>query len=195
MGLRQIQRRKLIEACAISADTTFPFGIIFTHGQTHYTLNQASAGAGYVSTVTGLSQAFMALHNGGSKTFLGAGQLVESQGLFQSDPADCKTISASSGITIQEESGKLVLASTVDLSGVEADIADLTSLLSAQQHVLVGNAPIEAGVLPPNLEMSRVRNLFGVHALEVNLEPLSDSVSIGLKYTSPLSKTTRWEFI
>jgi len=40
--------RKLIEGYAISYDSTFPILIRFTLGQSHYTLNQALAGAGYV---------------------------------------------------------------------------------------------------------------------------------------------------
>ena len=69
MDIGWIQGRKLIEAYAISADTTFPFGIRFTLGQTHYTLNQALAGSGYVGTITELSQAFMALYNGGAQIY------------------------------------------------------------------------------------------------------------------------------
>ena len=86
MDIGWIQGRKLIEGYAISADTTFPFGIRFTLGQTHYTLSQALAGAGYVGTITELSQAFMALYNGGAQTYLEAGQLVKSQGLFSKQP-------------------------------------------------------------------------------------------------------------
>ena len=58
--------RKLIEMYNIEYDTTFQFLVRFTLGQSHYTLNQALAGAGYVGepAITDLAQVYMGLYIG-----------------------------------------------------------------------------------------------------------------------------------
>ena len=75
MDVGWVVGRKLIEAYSISYESTFPFGIRFTLGQSHYTLNQALAGAGYVGqpTITALAQVYMGLHTGAAQTYLEAG--------------------------------------------------------------------------------------------------------------------------
>ena len=95
--------RKLIEGYAISYDSTFPFGLRFTLGQSHYTLNQALAGAGYVGEATPtLAQVYMGLYAGAALTYLETGQLVKSQGAFQGEAAELKSLAAGNGITLTE---------------------------------------------------------------------------------------------
>ena len=59
--------RKLIEGYGIAYDSTFPFGVRFTLGTSHYTLKEALAGAGYMgaAAVTDLAQVYMGMYFGG----------------------------------------------------------------------------------------------------------------------------------
>ena len=57
--------KKLREGYIISYDSTFPLGIRLTLGTSHYTLDQALAGASYVGgSVSNLSEVYMGLHTG-----------------------------------------------------------------------------------------------------------------------------------
>jgi hypothetical protein len=80
----------------IEYDTTFQFLLRFTLGQSHYTLNQALAGADYVGepTITDLAQVYMGLYVGAAQRYLESGQLVKSQGVFQGAPAELKSLAA-----------------------------------------------------------------------------------------------------
>ena len=83
--------RKLIEGYGIAYDSTFPFEVRFTLGTSHYTLKEALAGAGYMgaAAVTDLAQVYMGMYfGGGAQTYLKAGQLVKSQGVFQGEAAE-----------------------------------------------------------------------------------------------------------
>ena len=107
--------RRLIESYQVGADTTFPYGVKFTLGQAAYTLNQALAGAGYVGEANPtLAQVFMALHNGGSQSYLAAGQLVLETGSFDNSPGQLKTLAAGTNVLLTDEGGVLTITSTVD---------------------------------------------------------------------------------
>ena len=155
MDVGWVVGRKLIEGYAISYDSTFPFGLRFTLGQSHYTLNQALAGAGYVGEANPtLAQVYMGLYAGAALTYLEAGQLVKSQGVFQGEAAELKSLAAGHGITLTEGAnditidGTPALTATLPLSIANGVITiDLSSYatdfdLSAKQDNLTVNAPL-----------------------------------------------------
>ena len=156
MDVGWITGRKLIEAYSISYDSTFPFTLRFTLGQSHYNINQALAGAGYVgvSSVSSLSQVYMGMYSGAAQTYLEAGQLVKSQGVFQGAAAELKSLTAGAGITLTEGAdaitidGGSTLTATLPLSISSGVISiDLSPYatntdLGTKQDTLTVNAPI-----------------------------------------------------
>ena len=148
--------RKLIEGYGISYESTFPFGLRFTLGTSHYTLNQALAGAGYVGepSITDLAQVYMGMYSGAAQTYLEAGQLVKSQGVFQGAAAELKSLAAGNGITLTAGAdaitidGASTLTAALPLSIADGVISvDLSSYatdfdLSAKQDNLTVSAPL-----------------------------------------------------
>ena len=80
--------RRLVEGYQIGDDTTFPYGIKFTLGQSVHTLYQALAGSGYVGfQQPTLAQVYMGLfflENGGN--YIETGQLVQDGVSWTSPP-------------------------------------------------------------------------------------------------------------
>ena len=137
--------RKLIEGYAISGDTSFPYGLRFTLGQTHYTLEQALAGSGYVGDVTALSDVYMGMYSQEAQVYVENGQLVKSTGAFATSPAQLKSLIAGGNMTITEDLDTITLeASTggVDQSVFDAFVSSTNTALADKQDVLTASLPL-----------------------------------------------------
>jgi len=123
--------RKLIEGYGISYDSTFPFGLRFSLGTSHYTLNQALCGAGYVGvpSVTDLAQVYMGMYSGAAQTYLKVGQLVKSQGVFQGEAAELKSLTAGTGITLTDGADAITIDGASTLTATTPSNPDHVKLL------------------------------------------------------------------
>ena len=103
--------------------------------------------------MTDLAQVYMGMYSGAAQTYLKAGQLVKSQGVFQGAAAELKSLTAGTGITLTEGAdaitidGGSTLTATLPLSIADGVLSiDLSSYatdfdLSAKQDNLTINAP------------------------------------------------------
>ena len=134
--------RRLLESFAIAQDLSRPFGLRFSAGSAQYSLEEALSAAGYVgAAVTELSQVYMAMFAAAAQGYLAPGQLVADVGAFQTSPAVLKVLEAGAGVTITEQTDKLVLAAAADTSALEASVAANTAALATKQDALSVTAP------------------------------------------------------
>jgi len=178
--------RKLIEMYSIEYDTTFPFLVRFALGQSHYTLNQALAGAGYVGepTTTSLAQVYMGAHLGAAQTYLEAGQLVKSRGLFQGAAAELKSLAAGNGITLTEGADSITIDGATTLTAqAPLDITDgLISVdLSGKQDALTVNPPLSLVDNVLDLDVSNLQPSLGTGNPSIAHVELIDAAQNSIK--------------
>jgi hypothetical protein len=148
--------RRLMELHSVEPLGTNPYGLAFSQGAAQRTLYEALLASGYVGAEpSSLAEVFMLQSVGNPQTYLEAGQLVASQGIFESQPAKLKTLVAGSNVALSADATTVTISATGAVQSVEAplalddgvlsvDLSDYATVaeLAEKQNALAVEAPL-----------------------------------------------------